>query len=53
MIYFQERMDKTILKQATLKCSTHLNMQQPREKHDEALNVVEENGEAEFVQELE
>ena len=38
VIDFKERMEKKILKLATLKISTSLNMKQLREEHDEALN---------------
>ena len=43
-------MDKTILKIATLKRSAHLNMYQPREEHDEALNATKDNGAIELRQ---
>ena len=44
MIDFQECMGKNIPKLETLKTFVRLNMQQPREEHDEALNALEDNG---------
>ena len=41
---FQESMDKKILKLATLKSSSRLNMQRPREENYKALNAAEDNG---------
>ena len=49
---FQERMEKTILKLATLKRSTHFSMQQLIEEEDEALNVAKDNGTTETIEEL-
>ena len=48
----QERMDKTILKLATLKSSARLNMQRLREEHNEALNAAKDNGATETIEEL-
>ena len=48
----RERTDKKIIKIATLKSSTHLNMQQMREVHNEALNATKDNGTTETTKEL-
>ena len=45
-------MDKTILKLATLKNSSHFNMQQLIEEHDEGLNAAKDNGTTENIKEL-
>ena len=52
VIYLKEKTDKTILKLATLKISTNLNMQRLREEHDEALNFSKDNGTTETIEEL-
>ena len=52
MLDLKEHTDKIIPKVATLKSSTHLNMQQLREEHDEALNASKDNGTAETIEEL-
>ena len=46
----KELMDKTILKLATLKSSTRLNMQQLREEHNEDMNATKENVTTENIQ---
>ena len=52
MLALQERMEKKILKLSTLKSYAHLNMQQLREEHDEALNATNDNGTTETIEEL-
>ena len=52
MLNFQKRMGKTIIKLATLKSSTRLNLHQLREEHNEGLNAAEDYGATEFVEEL-
>ena len=48
----QELMAKISLKLETLKISAHLNMQQLKEEHDEALNAANDNGTTENIEEL-
>ena len=50
MLDLQERMDKTILKLATLNRSICLNMQRLREEHGEALNVSKGIGITETIE---
>ena len=52
MVDLQERVDKTILKLATLNSSVHLNMQRLREEHDEAPNADKCNGTTETIEKL-
>ena len=52
VIDLQERMDKIILKVATLKSSARLNMQQLVEVHDEVMNDSKDNGTTETIEEL-
>ena len=44
VIDFKELMDKIVLQLATLKISTHLNMQRLGEEHDKELNNSKDNG---------
>ena len=52
MLYLQEQMDKLIIKLATLKSSTRLNMQQLRGEHYEALDASKHNGTKGTIEEL-
>ena len=49
VLVFQERMGKTILKQATLKSYTCFNMQKLREEHNAVLNSDKDNGTTETI----
>ena len=46
-------MDKKILKITTLEIYACLNMQQPREEHDEVRNATKDNRTIETIEELE
>ena len=50
VIDLQEHMDKSILKLATLKKSTSLNIQRLREYYSEALNSAKNNGTTETIE---
>ena len=47
---FQECTEKRILKLATLKISSHLNIHQLREEHNEVQNTAKENGITETIE---
>ena len=51
-IYFQERMDKTVLRLSTLDSSTYSNMQRVLDEHNEALSVAKDKGKIENIEEL-
>ena len=53
MLDLQERMDKKIVKLATLKSSASLNTKLLREEHNEALNTTKDNGPTETIEEIE